>query len=268
MNQRRVPRRALAAVATTLLLALLACSSSNEADDAPATAGTETTGGAAPDPASGDRELSAAHILIMYEGSERAPAEITRSKEEALEVATSVAKQAQAPGADFAMLARVYSNGPSAPKGGDLGIFPASQMIPQFSAAVLRLQIGEVSDPVETPFGYHIIRRQPVAKASAKHIVVMYAGSELAGAQITRTKEEALARAREALERVRAGEEFEALAREYSDGPSASKGGDLGQFNKGTMTPAFDAAAFACEVGEVSDIVETPFGYHIIYRYK
>jgi peptidyl-prolyl cis-trans isomerase SurA len=255
------------------LLSVLACSSSNEGDDTAgaAAAGSESPGsGVAPDAESrsGDPELSAAHILIMYEGSARAPAEITRSKQEALEVATSVAKQAQAPGADFAMLARVHSNGPSAPQGGDLGIFPASQMIPEFSVAVMKLQIGEVSDPIETPFGYHIILRQPISKASAKHILIMYAGSELAGSGITRTKEEAYGRAQEVLTRVRAGEEFEALAREYSDGPSAPKGGDLGEFNKGSMTPAFDTATFACKVGEVTDIVETPFGYHIIYRYK
>lgn len=266
--------RCIACVVAVCLAASVACSKGDEDAAAGAAIGAaqrETSGTSpvppTPAPAS-DSELSAAHILIMHAGSERAPAEVTRSKDEAFELARSVAKEAQQPGADFAALALKYSNGPTARNGGDLGVFPANQMIPEFSAAVVGMEVGEVSDPVETQFGYHIILRQPVVKASAKHILVMYAGSMRAPQGVTRTKEEALARAQEALARCRAGEEFEALAREYSDGPSAPQGGDLGEFNKGVMTPAFDAATFACEVGDVSEIVETPFGYHIIYRYK
>ena len=84
----------------------------------------------------------------------------------------------------------------------------------------------------------------------------------------TRTKEEALARTEECLKKLGEGQEFEDLAREYSDGPTGPRGGDLGEFPEGRMHPAFDEATFACEVGKVTDIVETPFGYHIIFRYK
>ena len=70
------------------------------------------------------------------------------------------------------------------------------------------------------------------------------------------------------LEKARAGGEFEALAREYSDGPSASRGGDLGSFGRGAMLPSFDEAVFALEVGEISDTVETRFGCHVILRYE
>lgn len=89
-----------------------------------------------------------------------------------------------------------------------------------------------------------------------------------AGPEITRTKEEALERIQECLKRAQAGEKFEDLASEYSDGPTKTRGGDLGEFPQGMMHPAFDEAAFACEVGAITDVVETPFGYHIIYRYK
>lgn len=264
--------RWIACVPLACMLVSAACSGDGEDAAAGAAIGASQRESAGtspvPPPPVSNPELSAAHILIMYAGSERAPAEVTRSKEEALELARAVAKEAQQPDADFAALALEHSNGPSARNGGDLGVFPANQMIPEFSAAVLAMQVGEVSDPVETQFGYHIILRKPVLKASAKHILVMYSGSMRAPERITRTKEEALTRAQEALARCRAGEEFEALAREYSDGPTAPQGGDLGEFNKGAMTPAFDEATFACEVGKVTDIVETPFGYHIILRYK
>ena len=67
------------------------------------------------------------------------------------------------------------------------------------------------------------------------------------------------------LERIRAGEDFAALAQEYSQDPgSASRGGDLGFFGRGTMVPAFEDVAFGLKVGEVSDLVQSQFGFHII----
>ena len=105
-------------------------------------------------------ELSAAHILIMHVGSQRAPSDISRSKSDALALAKKIAQQAKEPGADFAALARNYSDGPSKSKGGDLGTFAPGDMVPEFSAATQKLEVGQISDPVETSFGYHIIKRQ------------------------------------------------------------------------------------------------------------
>ena len=72
------------------------------------------------------------------------------------------------------------------------------------------------------------------------------------------------ATAKEVLEKVNAGEDFAELAKEYSTDGTAENGGDLGFFGTGQMVEPFEKAAFALEIGEVSDIVETEYGFHII----
>lgn len=210
--------------------------------------------------------LSAAHILIRFKGSERAGEDVTRSKEEALALATKIAKEAQAPGANFGELAKKHSEGPSAPRGGNLGTFEPNQMVRPFSVATAKLKVGQVSGPVESQFGYHVIQRKGIA--AAKHILVQWKGSARAAETITRTKAEAMQRMQECIAKLKKGEKFEELAKEYSDGPSAPRGGDLGEFAEGMMVPAFDKAIFGMKVGGVSDVVETDFGFHIIYRYQ
>ena len=78
------------------------------------------------------------------------------------------------------------------------------------------------------------------------------------------TKAAVLERAKGVLQRLRQGGDFAQLAREYSDDPSSSSGGELGWFGRGDMVPEFDRAAFSLKVGEISDLVRTKLGYHII----
>lgn len=104
-------------------------------------------------------------------------------------------------------------------------------------------------------------------RIGARHVLVQWMGSDRAGKSVLRTKEQALVLAQEVLKRARAGEDLGRLAVEYSDEPNAgARGGSLGRFSKGQMVGAFEAVAFKLKVGEISDIVETPFGYHIIQR--
>lgn len=77
-------------------------------------------------------------------------------------------------------------------------------------------------------------------------------------------KEEAKKKLTNLRARILQGEDFAALAKEHSSCPSAARGGDLGSFGRGRMVPAFDKAVFAMKVGQVSEIVESPFGYHLI----
>ncbi len=107
------------------------------------------------------REMfGAKHLLVMYKGSRRAPPAVERSKEEAKTRATEAMKKAKAPGAKFEDLVKEYSDEPNAgARGGDLGKFPRGAMVPEFQTALDKMKVGEVSDLVETPFGYHVILR-------------------------------------------------------------------------------------------------------------
>jgi parvulin-like peptidyl-prolyl isomerase len=101
-------------------------------------------------------QINASHILLMYTGSERSSA--TRSKGEAESQIAEIARKLDE-GAEFAALAREHSDCGSAQAGGDLGAFGRGQMVKGFEDAAFALGVGETSAVVETPFGYHIIRR-------------------------------------------------------------------------------------------------------------
>ena len=98
----------------------------------------------------------------------------------------------------------------------------------------------------------------------ASHILLMYDGSMRSTA--TRSKEAAETQIATLKSELDGGVEFADVAREHSDCPSSSKGGDLGSFGRGMMVGAFGDTAFTLEVGSTSDVIETDFGYHIIHR--
>lgn len=110
--------------------------------------------------ASENQMYNAAHILIQFKGATKADSKVTRSKAEAETLAKEVAEKAKAEDANFGALAAKYSDGPSSTSGGDLDNFHYGKMAPEFSAGTAALEIGEISDPVLTPFGYHIILRK------------------------------------------------------------------------------------------------------------
>ncbi len=98
----------------------------------------------------------------------------------------------------------------------------------------------------------------------ASHILLMYAGS--ARSTATRSKDEAQTQIADLKAKIDAGTDFAELASAHSDCPSGRSGGDLGKFGRGQMVGPFEDAAFGMNVGEVSGVVETDFGYHIIKR--
>ena len=104
-------------------------------------------------------EVQASHILISYKGADRADADISRSKEEAKAEAERIRKLIVDDNMDFAEMAKEHSDGPSSTKGGDLGKFKFEVMAKPFSEAAFALGIDDVSEVVETGFGFHVIKR-------------------------------------------------------------------------------------------------------------
>ena len=104
-------------------------------------------------------EVAASHILISYKGADRADAKIKRGKQSAKKEAERIRNLILNDGKDFADMAKQHSDGPSGPKGGDLGKFKFEVMAKPFSEAAFALEVGEVSEVVETGFGFHVIKR-------------------------------------------------------------------------------------------------------------
>lgn len=110
------------------------------------------------------------------------------------------------------------------------------------------------------------LAKQP-KEIGAKHILVMHAESQRKPEGVTRTREEARKRAQECLLKIRGGADFDAMVPECTDEPGAKeRSGDLGVFQRSAMVKAFGDAAFSLKVGEISELVETPYGFHIIKR--
>jgi NIMA-interacting peptidyl-prolyl cis-trans isomerase 1 len=104
-------------------------------------------------------------------------------------------------------------------------------------------------------------------RISVKHVLVRYAGARGASATVTRTREQACLRAAEALDKLKGGTSFSEVVAAYSDeSGAASREGSIGAIERSDVAPPFADAAFELQIHEVSDVVETPFGFHVILR--
>lgn len=111
-----------------------------------------------------------------------------------------------------------------------------------------------------------IVASQP-HEIGAKHILIMHSQSKARPDAVTRSREEARQLAQKVLLEIRGGASFEQMITRYSDEPGAAeRGGDLGVFERTLMVKPFSDAAFALKVNEVSEVVETQYGFHIIKR--
>lgn len=210
-------------------------------------------------------QVAPRHLLIAVpEGA--APADTLAAYQEALALRDSLRR-----GADFGELALRYSDDPSAAQEGQrgyrgfLGYVQGGQVVEAFEDAAYAAPVDSVAGPVRTPFGVHLIRvedRRPAAPPSRfSHILLRPGGAARADTAAARALADSLAR------RLALGDDFAALARQYSDdAPTAAEGGDLGTLSRtGALVPAFEEAAFALDsVGAVSDPVQTRFGVHLI----
>lgn len=159
-------------LAIALVALLGACEQKSTSSAAPATSAAPTTSAApvasasasaaasAPAaPAAPPEAIAAQHVLVAWKGAKNAPKSVTRSKADAKKRAEEVAQKAKA-GADFSQLVAEYTDDEGT-KGrqGNLGKFTRAKMVPAFADAAFALKVGETSAPVETDFGYHVIKR-------------------------------------------------------------------------------------------------------------
>ncbi|MDF4203739.1 SurA N-terminal domain-containing protein [Maribacter sp. SA7] len=147
-------------------------------------------------------------------------------------------------------------------------IYKAKKNLPSSVAdTLMSLNVGQIYGPYKDGDSYKLskmIARKPNGSVKASHILLAYTGATRANPAVTRTKEEAEAKAKELLREARkSGVVFAELARDNSDGPSAPNGGDLGYFQRGVMVPKFNDFAFNNNEGAIG-LVETDFGFHVI----
>ncbi len=169
-------------------------------------------------------------------------------------------------GEDFAELAKKYSKDSyTAGEGGDVYYVTSGQInIPAIEDALYSTEVGKVfPEPVSSGYGLHILKVTGINPRKnairAQHILVTFTDST--GTDSTK----ALKTITEVEEKLKNGFDFGELAKKYSaDRGSAARSGDLGYFSRGQMVKEFDEAAFKLKVGEISPIVKTRFGYHII----
>jgi len=216
-----------------------------------------------------DYEAAASHILIRFAGCVGCPPHIIRDRTAAQNLAYQVHMMAHERGADFAELAREYSEDEvTGAKGGFLGVFRRGQMVLAFDVAVFRLEPDRTGGVVETEFGFHIIKRHPIHRVRAAHLLIAWRGAVNASAAVTRTKAQAATLADEVHRMVsKKGADRCELVRKYSDDVNnRTTCGDLGVVQTGFLNPDFEKALFWLRPGKVSEVVETEFGYHITWQ--
>ncbi|HZL08906.1 MAG TPA: peptidylprolyl isomerase [Prolixibacteraceae bacterium] len=207
-------------------------------------------------------ERKVSHLLILVK-PEASPADTLAAWNKIAELRKQIIA-----GADFNELAAKYSEDPSAVQNkGLLGYFSAFQMVYPFEDMTYRTPVGQVSEIVRTRFGYHLIQvldeRLTSGEIKVAHIMKMFP-QQASAETIARLKLEADS----IWLKATSGADFAELAKTYSDDKqSASEGGVLNRFTSTNMVPSFAEASFALKNdGDISPVIRTPYGWHIIKR--
>ncbi len=205
-------------------------------------------------------DVRASHILVKV-AADALPKDTAEAYNKAMKIRQEVLK-----GADFTAIAKSKSDDPSAKdNGGDLGYFTTLQMVYPFETAAYATKVGEVSMPVRTKFGYHLIKvtdsRPEPGEVKVAHIMVKAAAGIKAEDSVA-----AVQKINELYGKLKAGESFDDLAKKFSDDQgSAKNGGVLPMFGTGKMVPEFEKAAFDLKsIGDFSKPVRSSYGWHII----
>ena len=169
-------------------------------------------------------------------------------------------------GADFAKVAVAESDGQQALQGGDLGWRDGSELPTIFADVVPKMSKGEISDPIKSSSGFHVIKLMDVRGAAGRYVIIQTRARHILVRPNEVTSEaEAKARLQQLLTRIENGEDFMELARTNSDDRgSALQGGDLGWVNPSDTVPEFQIVMDKIPVGGVSEVFQTRFGLHIV----
>lgn len=206
--------------------------------------------------------IKARHILIAHKNAYNAKSTLRRTREEAKELAQQILTQIES-GADFASLSTKYGNDPTASKGGDLGVFGAHQMMPNFSNLAFQLSENQLGI-CETIFGYHIVQRLPLEEIVLRQLIIQWKDAYSSTSSLS--QEEAKTRAEEAYTKLEAGMNPIEIIKEYSDGAMATRGGLVGFVEKDKLGIAVKEAAFSLNIGEYTPLIKSTLGYHILFR--
>ncbi len=207
-------------------------------------------------------EVNASHILFRF------PENASKEKEEEVLGRALKVRDEILGGKDFNAAAFEYSEDPSAKNNqGNLGYFSAFQMVTPFENAVYSIPEGEISEPVKTSFGYHLIQvhdiRENQGEIKVAHIMKMFPQGEPGF-----DKGPLKAEINSIYNELKNGADFAELAQKHSDDKrSAAQGGEMPWFSAGRMIPAFSEPAFALRnIGDMTEPIETDFGFHIIKK--
>lgn len=205
-------------------------------------------------------DVRASHIMVELP-KEATPQDTLAAYKKIKKIAERLAE-----GEEFSALAKELSDDTySAKNGGDLGFFTVFDMVYPFESAAYQQEVGTVSTPVRSQYGYHLVKttdRRP-ARGTIRVAHIMLIDNEKQAADQANNAEE---RIEEIYQELKGGASFRTMAAQYSDDRSSAKlGGILEPFGINKMYPEFEAAAFALQdSGDISEPVKTPVGWHII----
>ena len=200
------------------------------------------------------------HILVRLPAG-ASPEQVQDAKQKAESIVERL-KQ----GSDFQQLATSESDGPKALEGGDLGWRPAAQWPSLFAETAIDMSKGEISQPLRSGAGFHIIKMMD-RKGGIEKVVTQYQVRHvLIKADALTTAQEARSQAMRLHDSIASGQqEFAAVAAEHSDDPgSARNGGELGWITQGEMVPEFEDMMLNTPAGELSPVFESQFGFHFL----
>ena len=169
-------------------------------------------------------------------------------------------------GTDFASAAIAYSDDQQALKGGVIGWRKGSELPSIFATLVPQMKPGDFSEPIQSVGGFHIVKLDDVKRNENKVMVTQtHARHILIRTSAILNDDQAKAKIEALYQQLKAGADFDKLARDNSNDPgSAKQGGDLGWLDSGATVPQFDAVMQKLQPGEISEPFQTQFGWHVL----